>query len=230
MEGSYDDEDDEIYSADKLLEPQIDPKRARFPCCVVWTPLPIVSWLAPFIGHIGICREDGVILDFAGPNFVSVDHFAFGAVARYMKISKKECCFPLHLSAHTCKSGFKHAEFGTSISWDDALRSCTQHFQHKSYNLFTCNCHSFVANCLNQLSYRGSLGWNVVNVAILIITKGQWVDQMAIVRSFSPFCIVSLIGLLVAGWLFLVGLALFSCLLICWFLFGTYCFKGLIEC
>lgn len=69
---------------------EIDPKRARFPCCIVWTPLPFISWLIPFVGHIGICREDGVILDFAGPNFVSVDNFAFGAVARYIQISKEK--------------------------------------------------------------------------------------------------------------------------------------------
>lgn len=67
---------------------QIDPRRERFPCCIVWTPLPVLSWLIPFIGHIGICREDGVILDFAGPNFVCVDNFAFGAVARYIQINK----------------------------------------------------------------------------------------------------------------------------------------------
>lgn len=69
---------------------EIDPKRARFPCCIVWTPLPVISWLIPFIGHIGICREDGVVLDFAGPNFVCVDNFAFGAVARYFQISKEK--------------------------------------------------------------------------------------------------------------------------------------------
>lgn len=68
----------------------IDPNRARFPCCIVWTPLPVISWLIPFIGHIGICREDGVILDFAGPNFVCVDNFAFGSVARYVQINMKK--------------------------------------------------------------------------------------------------------------------------------------------
>lgn len=46
----------------------------------------------PFIGHIGICREDGVILDFAGPNFVSVDNFAFGAVTRYIQLNGDEVC------------------------------------------------------------------------------------------------------------------------------------------
>ena len=71
---------------------QIDPRRARFPCCIVWTPIPFITWLVPFIGHIGICREDGVILDFAGPNFVSVDNFAFGAVTRYIQLNDDEVC------------------------------------------------------------------------------------------------------------------------------------------
>lgn len=75
---------------------QIDPKRARFPCCIVWTPLPVISWLVPFIGHIGICREDGVILDFAGPNFVCVDNFAFGAVARYIQMNNGKVHYILH--------------------------------------------------------------------------------------------------------------------------------------
>lgn len=76
---------------------QIDPRRERFPYCIVWTPLPITSWLIPFIGHIGICREDGVILDFAGPSCVSIDDFAFGAVARYIQINKDKVFIYVHL-------------------------------------------------------------------------------------------------------------------------------------
>lgn len=77
--------DEEDFGGSKQ---QIDPRRSRFPHCIVWTPLPVISWLIPFIGHVGICREDGVILDFAGPNFVCVDNFAFGAVSRYIQINK----------------------------------------------------------------------------------------------------------------------------------------------
>lgn len=71
------------------LDP-IDPKNAKFPCCLVWNPLPVVSWLAPFIGHVGICREDGAVLDFSGSYFVNVDDFAFGSVARYLKLDRRQ--------------------------------------------------------------------------------------------------------------------------------------------
>ncbi|ONM18796.1 hypothetical protein ZEAMMB73_Zm00001d004376 [Zea mays] len=81
--------------------------------------------------------------------------------------------------AHVCKQSYNHLELGAAISWDDALRSGMRRFQHKYYNLFTCNCHSFVASCLNQIAYNGSLEWNVLNVAALVWFHGRWVDRMS---------------------------------------------------
>ncbi|XP_057477293.1 protein REVERSION-TO-ETHYLENE SENSITIVITY1-like [Actinidia eriantha] len=209
---------------------EIDPTKAKFPCCLVWTPLPVVSWLAPFIGHVGICREDGTVLDFSGSNFVNVDDFAFGAVARYLQLEREQCCLTPNLVGHTCKHRYRHAEYGTAITWDDSLCSSMRNFEHKSYNLFTCNCHSFVADCLNRLCYGGTMGWNMVNVAALLLFKGRWVDTLSILRSFLPFAVVLCLGIFMVGWPFLIGLLSFSLLLIVWFLLSTYCFKNLLEC
>ena len=84
---ALDQEDPRLTSG--VLVP-IDPPKARFPCCVVWSPLPIISWLVPFLGHLGICTEDGVILDFAGSFFVSVDAFTFGATSRYVRLDPEQ--------------------------------------------------------------------------------------------------------------------------------------------
>jgi hypothetical protein len=51
---------------------QINIENDRYPCSIVWTPLPIISWLIPLIGHMGICYSNGVIRDFAGPYIVTV--------------------------------------------------------------------------------------------------------------------------------------------------------------
>ena len=85
--------DDEVFSSNdemRTLWPlgQVDPKSARFPCCIVWTPLPVVSWLAPYIGHVGIAREDGTVLDFVGSNLVNVDALAYGSVARCLQLDR----------------------------------------------------------------------------------------------------------------------------------------------
>ncbi|KAA3476236.1 protein RTE1-HOMOLOG [Gossypium australe] len=207
---------------------QIDPRRERFPYCIVWAPLPITSWLIPFIGHIGICKEDGVILDFAGPSCVSIDDFAFEAVARYIQINKdKECSISYHSSALKGDQEYRHDDLREALTWDDALEKGIQEFQHRPYNLFTCNYHSFVANNLNKLGFHSG-GWNVVNLAVLIFLNGRWVNKTAVLRSYLPFVFVSGIGLVFGGTTYLSLLALLLFLLVGWFLLGTYCFKNLI--
>ncbi|XP_010550436.1 PREDICTED: protein RTE1-HOMOLOG [Tarenaya hassleriana] len=208
----------------------IDPGRARFPCCIVWTPLPFISWLIPFIGHVGICREDGVILDFAGPNFVCVDNFAFGAVARYIQLKKEK---ESSISSKSCifngKSKYEEdANVFEELTWDDALRKGTQEYQHRSYNLFTCNCHSFVANNLNRLGV-GSGGWNMVNLAAFVFFKGQWVSKASMARSFLPCVIVYGLAFALGSWNFIAYCTIFGVLLVGWFVLGTYCFKNLMQ-
>jgi hypothetical protein len=39
----------------KIIKQKIDIKMQRFPYCLVWTPLPLISWVIPIIGHTGIC-------------------------------------------------------------------------------------------------------------------------------------------------------------------------------
>ena len=39
----------------QIIRQKIDIKRNRYPYCIVWTPLPCISWFLPFIGHTGIC-------------------------------------------------------------------------------------------------------------------------------------------------------------------------------
>ena len=142
----------------------------------------------------------------------------------------KQCCLPPNLAGHTCKHRYMHSERGTAITWDDALQSSARHFEHISYNIFTCNCHSFVANCLNRLCYGGSMNWNMINVAALVLFKGRWVNGFSILRSFLPFILVICLGIFVVGWPSLIGLLSFSLLLLGWFLLATYCVKSLLEC
>ncbi|KAK4788297.1 hypothetical protein SAY86_019616 [Trapa natans] len=229
MELSPDSKQHRVIGGSSQESFQIDPGKARFPRCVVWSPLPVISWFIPFIGHVGICREDGVILDFAGPNFVCVDNFTFGSATRYIQISKDMCSISSYPFIYEEEEECPQDQYGRDVStWDHALHKGTQEFQHHSYNLFTCNCHSFVANNLNRLGFRSG-GWNVVNLATLIFLKGEWVSKGAVVRSLLPFGVVFVLGFLLGGSTFLIFWTLFTSLLVGWFLLGTYCFKDLIQ-
>lgn len=113
-------------------------------------------------------------------------------------------------------------------TWDSALRKSTQEYQHRTYNILTCNCHSFVANNLNRMEFEGG-GWNVVNIAVLILLKGRWVSTRSMIQAYAPFVIIFLAGITFGGVHFLTFLAFFAFVLVGWFLLGTYCFKNFIK-
>jgi len=74
------------------------------------------------------------------------------------------------------------------------------------------------------------MDWNIVNVAALIIFKGQWVGFWAIARSFMPFVVVAFLGVVMVGWPFLLGLLSVSLLLLLWFVVGTYLVGNISQC
>ena len=65
--------------------------------CLVWSPIPLLSWIIPFIGHIGISTSEGLIhgkdrihdlnliSDFGGPYWVNKSKraTAFGSVTKF---------------------------------------------------------------------------------------------------------------------------------------------------
>lgn len=65
---------------------EIDPSKDKFPFCIVWTPIPVLTWLFPVIGHMGIGMSTGVIRDFAGSYYVSEDNMSFGRPTKYWQL------------------------------------------------------------------------------------------------------------------------------------------------
>lgn len=55
----------------------------KFPFCLVWTQLPLISWILPMIGHVGLCDSKGTIYDFAGTQFVNTGKLSFGHPLRW---------------------------------------------------------------------------------------------------------------------------------------------------
>ena len=50
--------------------PPVQPPRL-FPFSIVYTPIPLVTWVLPFVGHVGVCSSSGLIYDFAGALFAA---------------------------------------------------------------------------------------------------------------------------------------------------------------
>ncbi|KAK0056795.1 transmembrane protein 222 [Biomphalaria pfeifferi] len=151
---------------------KVDPQHNRFPHCIVWTPIPCLTWLLPIIGHMGICTSTGVIRDFAGPYYVSEDDMAFGKPVKYWQLDL--------LKARNGKE-----------SWDRGVADASEEYKHRMHNLCCDNCHSHVAMALNLMNYNGSSNWNMIKLCFLMLLHGKYISFWGIVKTWLPFLILA---------------------------------------
>lgn len=164
--------------------PEVAPPK-HFPYCVVWTPIPVLSWVFPFVGHVGICLSSGIILDFAGPYYVAVDSLAFGNPTKYLRLNPELASLSQDEATSPSRS--------VSAAWDKALQACTSHFKLKTYSVLSQNCHNFVGHFLNKVQYD-SRQWDVPAIAAAVFWRGEFVNSKALAKTWLPH-----VGLFVLG-------------------------------
>jgi hypothetical protein len=147
---------------------EINVKDDRYPCCLVWTPIPVLTWFFPFVGHMGICTSSGIIYDFAGPYYIGEGELAFGRATRYIQ---------LHPGV-------------TAQAWDDAVFQANSCYAKKMHNICCQNCHSHCAAVLDLVGYKGFRHWNMVILAIWMFIAGKFVSVKGILCSLLPSVLI----------------------------------------
>lgn len=145
---------------------------------VVWTPIPLLSWVCPALGHVGVTDSRGVTYDFQGPGTVGEGQMIFGDPRRFWKVDID------------------------NETWDVAIDEVSERFGNINYDLFCSNCHYFVASVLDhagvepvgQCRDRWSDG-ATVNIASVLARKGRNIsttDTMCICIPFIVFAMMLL--------------------------------------
>lgn len=144
----------------------------RYPYAIVWTPLPILSWFIPLLGHTGIGDSQGVIHDFGGSYFVAVDSMTFGRPTKvtYLDPNRNE-----------------------ARNWDQAIKTSARKFCQRPHNILTNNCHNHVADTLNELKYKGSEEWTQFDVWWLITWHSRYVGVKGFLRQWGIFLLIFLV-------------------------------------
>lgn len=155
----------------------IDKDKDRYPCCIVWTPIPILTWLFPIIGHMGIALSNGIIRDFAGPYFVSEDNMAFGRPTKYWQLN------------------INNVQGGVN-AWDHGVIEASEIYKKRMHNLLCDNCHSHVATALNIMNYQQTSNWNMVKLALLMVVYSKYVNVSGFIKTWLPFVVIISIMLL----------------------------------
>ena len=141
----------------------------KYPYCIVWSPLPPITWILPFIGHTGIAGSDGVIMDFAGPYSIGRGNFAFGAPTKYLQLNPERC---------------SEADFDTAIN-----EGCSIYSQ-RMHDICFDNCHSHVARCLNVMGYRKYKDYTMFHIGGLCFFFGRFTSIGGFIKTYLPFGII----------------------------------------
>mmetsp|Transcript_15250 Transcript_15250/g.22425 ORF Transcript_15250/g.22425 Transcript_15250/m.22425 type:complete len:191 (-) Transcript_15250:379-951(-) len=167
----------EAHSTKKITEevsvpedvPAIDVTKEIYPNCLVWCPIPCITWTLPFVGHMGIADSRGTIYDFAGPFCIGRGHLAFGRVTRYIQLNSNMC---------------------RQLEWDEGIEHANGIYQERMHNLFCDNCHSHVATALDAVAFQGYKSWNMFILAGWMFFCGRYTSLAGLVQTWAPFVVI----------------------------------------
>ena len=141
---------------------------------ILWSPLPPITYILPFIGHLGIADSRGVASDFQGPYTVGDrGRMAFGKPTRAVRVDV---------------SGLE----GGAERWDEAIQVANAEYRRRMHNICCDNCHSHVAYALNDMSLRafGITNWDMVKLCFLVFLRGRFLSVGGFLHQFIPTVIV----------------------------------------
>ncbi|CAG9576692.1 conserved hypothetical protein [Leishmania major strain Friedlin] len=180
------------------LPPAIDPVRERYPFCIVWSPIPVLSWILPFVGHTAVCDSQGRIYDFQGAYRIGQDRMLFGNPVKYWDVSRDY--IPSFYNADQQNSAEREEAVKREVAaYDAALMSTISHFrQTEVYNFFTNNCHSFVAASMNEQQLKKQ-HMGMVSIAIGMMTRGRYISVSRFMQAHLPSILLIVIILILVA-------------------------------
>jgi len=159
---------------------RVDPTHDRYPCSIVWGPLPLITWILPFIGHMGICDTQGRVHDFAGPYTIGVDGFMV-SVTKYYQLD------PEKLPLRTKPGSSAYA------AWNDGIAEADYEYGQTMHNICCNNCHHHSAKALHNM---GLSSYNMWSIWWEVMLKGKYTSWKGFLATYIPFLLILSVVLL----------------------------------
>ena len=152
---------------------------------VVWCPIPLITWVFPFVGHVGLAYANGATSEFAG-DFTVLDNavgtLMFGRQARYCAVAR-----PNDVPAASWDE--------LVTAWDQQIGKTAVVFSQENYSFITNNSHAMVCHALNAFQRQTGVGleraavrdWNVVRLAAHVFFYGRHISVYHAARTWLPW-------------------------------------------
>eukprot|EP00401_Gymnodinium_catenatum_P054426 CAMPEP_0117531398 /NCGR_PEP_ID=MMETSP0784-20121206/38838_1 /TAXON_ID=39447 /ORGANISM="" /LENGTH=188 /DNA_ID=CAMNT_0005327771 /DNA_START=30 /DNA_END=596 /DNA_ORIENTATION=- len=150
-----------------------DAEKYGYPYAIVWTPIHPITWILPFVGHMGVCDSEGTIHDWGGGS-VNLDEMMFGNPTRYLILQKSD-----------------DSDDEEKRDWDSAIEEADMDFAQRMHCMICgSDCHSHVAVALNNMRYGGFRYWNKVILAAWVFFCGRHTSLLGFLATWLGTIVV----------------------------------------
>lgn len=173
------DDNDELNSKPHLNENNDDPAQNildNISCSLVWTSIPVLSYVFPFVGHVGITDSVGRIHDFGSSNYVSIDQMAYGNPDKIIHFE------------------ITQDEF---TRWNKSIHTVSKKFSKKTYSLCGTNGYSFCASVLNKIKYNDRNDYTACEVMKMTIGCSYYVSTASMCKSYIGLIVIIVILIII---------------------------------
>ena len=167
----------DLHSIDVVSDEGSEASRLEspWPCSILWTPIHPITWVFPFVGHLGITDAAGRLHDWGGGPIAPCHprRMMFGAPARFIQFRPRD-----------------------REAWDAAIaRADNEYLDYIHCMLCGSDCHSHVARALNILRVGGCACHNKVVLAAAVFFCGRHTGVAGFVNTWFGFAILLTIAL-----------------------------------
>ncbi|KAH7817910.1 putative Protein of unknown function (DUF778) [Monocercomonoides exilis] len=199
----------EATQEDPLREPETlkeflmneDMDKDRFPFAVVWNAVPFLSWILPFLGHVGICDSVGRIWDFQETNKIGIHRMKYGRVLKVWRFYEKpkESKEPKENEMDDIEQQENLIYESHSIpgQWDKAIESASQTFLHRKLSWTKCNSWHHVCECLNIYKPDLPKKFTPKRLCWTLIKKGSYPSCSMAINVYLPVVVLVLLFLII---------------------------------
>lgn len=166
----------------------IDSHGKRFPYCIILQPFPIISWVLPFAGHMGITDSRGVVYDFQGPYTIVRDRPMLGCVTRTVQLD------PTLTTAMSSNDNLNDFEI-----YDQCIAEGVKHYSNRVHILCWDNCNHHVAYTLNILGYDNIKNYGLLRLWVIFAFRSKAIGIEGFISTWLPFIIFLLLIYLLSG-------------------------------
>lgn len=139
------------------------------PYTFLWSSIPFISTIFPFLGHISVCSSNGTIHDYFSSKYISIDQLNYGSPEKIINLELNE---------------------GEMIEWDRAIKRSDKKYKRKNFSFCGNNSLKYAGYILSEVNYKGKKKYSKCDIIKLSINKGKYLSKCAIVKTWIGFVLI----------------------------------------